>query len=239
MIVPVATRYGSQPGLRAAFRSRPIFNSVPAAVPIILLGILLLATVPLVYLLNVPKPQPRAEATRVEIERTIQSEGFDKQGRRLPFTVYVLSAQRSWKLESASDLEDDRPLVSPELVAALHQARDVFCIGTASFEGRRNVEEARAALRAETLAGWLTGAMPQPHKIRVYRLNAGQYVGPQKLESTDQRKAIIIITQGHDEDVSLRDALKSGLSKKQRDNPIVYSLLHHYSRSDKWLKLSR
>ena len=223
-----------QASLRAAYNRPPLFRTVSGSVPLILVSILAVAVVPLLDLHS--KPVTRPAPPPVLIETRIEAEGFDKHHRRLPFTLYILSQQRSWKLNSISDLEDDQPLVNPEFEAAINRSKDVFCIGTASAEGLTETEEARAALRAETLAGWVGRVIREPRKTRLYRLNVGQYKGPKQLESTDQRKAIIVVTEPHEEDVDLRDALRSGLVKKQGDNAIVYSLLHYYSRSGKWLK---
>jgi hypothetical protein len=46
---------------------------------------------------------------------------------------------------------------------------------------------------------------------------------------------VIIATGSHENDVDLGQALESGLRKKQQDYPLIYSLLHEYSRSGAWL----
>jgi hypothetical protein len=82
--------------------------------------------------------------------------------------------------------------------------------------------------------------LPASHRgseAYLFTLNAGQYVGPKELQSAYQRKAIIIATGQHDDDVDLREALTSGLMQKQLTFPFIYDLLHHYSRSNEWLKV--
>ena len=149
--------------------------------------------------------------------------------------VYVLTDQVSWKLESTEELEGGRKLLSAELATAVNQARDVFCVGTASFEGGTEAEEARAEQRSGELARWIGTAIEKPNLVHLYTLNAGQYKGPPILASASQRKAIILVTGPHDDKVDLAEGLKSGLERQQA-SPLVYSLLHHYSRSHEWLR---
>ncbi len=211
-----------------------LITHVPGAVPLILWTVLLsMLVVPLGYMVRAPESGPTVKAAKVAvaIETRIASEGFDKQHRRVPFTVYILSEQFSWKLESTTDFESPENLVSPELRMAINKSRDVLCIGTASFEGAVRTEEARAAQRARILAQWIGGAILDSRKTRLFTVNAGQYQGPGDLLSTYQRRAIIIATSEHQDNVDLGDALRSGLEGKQKEYPIIASLLHHYSRS--------
>lgn len=202
----------------------------------ILAGVIVL---PFVKIQSIAKPQP-PPAPRIEtqIETSITTVGEDSHHRRLPFTVYVLAQDLSWKLESTGALEGGKTIVSPDLIAAMIQARDVFCVGTASNEGESQAEEVRAAQRALTLAQWLRSAMGDSHRPNLFTLNAGQYQGPRELPSALQRKAIILISGPHDDDVELGEGLKSGLEQQQQTSPLVLSLLHDYSRSKRWLKIS-
>ena len=239
MTVPDPTgRRAPSPDTKARLALKPM-TGLPASFPLMLLALLLvLAAVPLSNPRKpVPKPEPAPVPLPVQVESRISTEGLDQHQRRLPFTVYVLSQQLSWKLESVTDLEGERALLNPELADAIDRAQDVFCVGTASFEGRAPAEEARAARRAQTLAEWVKSAIKDPGKTHVFTVNAGQYKGPEDLASSNQRKAIIIVTQGHADDVDLGDALRSGLEKRQEEYPVVASLLRHYSRSDDWLRL--
>ncbi len=220
--------------VKPAFRRQPLFSNIPGSFPLVLLAILVaLVTVPLRLLPTARQAEPAAPPA--QIETRVQSEGYDQHHRAVPFTVYVLSQHLSWKLESVTDLDGGQTLLSPELQAAINRARDVLCVGTASYEGATRAEEARAARRAQTLVEWVAAVMQDPQKTRLYSVNAGQYKGPRELASASQRKAIIIATEGHAEDADLSEALSSGLARKQQDYPIIYSLLHHYSRSADWL----
>jgi hypothetical protein len=174
-----------------------------------------------------PPPPPRIEAQ-------IRAEGSDAHGRLLTFTIYVLSQQFSWKLESATALDTDASLLTPDLTAAINRARDVFCVGTASFEGDRRTEEARAEKRAANLAGWIQSAIVNRQETRLFTINAGQYRGPPELESSHQRRAIVIAAEPHADDIDLPEALRSGLENKQHDYGILAALLHDYSRSGIW-----
>jgi hypothetical protein len=180
-----------------------------------------------------PPPPPRV----VRVEARIAAEGLDSHHRSLPFTVYVLTQELSWKLSSSTDFEGGETLLSPELNTAINSARDVFCVGTASFEGSLGLEEARAAQRATQLAAWVSTVIRNPDQTRLFTLNAGQYRGPPALDSMYQRKAILIVAGPHDPDVNLSEGLASGLKQQQQAFPVVYSLLHHYSRSNAWLKI--
>jgi hypothetical protein len=216
-------------------RCRPVIGNIPGSVPWILSVVLApMMVLPFANLSSPPRVEPVPPPAQVETR--INAEGFDRQHRALPFTLYVLTQQFSWKLESTADLEGGETLLNAELTDAINHGREVFCVGTASFEGARGLEEARAAERARTLAEWVRTAIVDPSKTRVFALNAGQYVGPKELESSYQRKAIIIATGQHEEDVDLREALTSGLERQQQTSPLVYNLLHQYSRSNEWLR---
>lgn len=176
-----------------------------------------------------PAPLPR------NVETLISAIGEDSRHRSLPFTIYVLSQELSWKLESTSDLEGGARILSPELIDTINRAADVFCVGTASHEGGRRAEEARAARRADQLTGWVASVIRDAPRTHLYTLNAGQYKGETTGDSSCQRKAILIATSTHDPRVNLAEALASGLERQQRQYPFVYALLHSYSRSDRWL----
>lgn len=225
--------------LKAGFGRQRLMTGIPESFTLILLT--LLAVVIAVPFANVSGPvhvEPTLPPENVvDVETKITMEGRDSHQRALPFTVYILTHQLSWKLKSATDLEGEQSLLSPELTTAINGARDVFCVGTASFEGGPGLEEARAAQRAGQLAQWVAGAVRNPSQTRIFALNAGQYRGPSELESAFQRKAILIITGSHDDEVDLSEGLTSGLEQQQQMFPVVYSLLHHYSRSNEWLKV--
>jgi hypothetical protein len=223
--------------VKPGFRWQPLMSNVPGSFLWILLTILMLVVaVPLgTFWMNAgldSRPLPP------QVEMRINTLGYDKNQRRLPFTIYVLTQEFSWKLESSDAMEGGQTMLSPELITAINHAGDVFCVGTASFEGVTRTEEARAAQRAGKLAHWVGAVVANPKHTRLFTLNAGQYIGPRELLSSSQRKAIILVSGPHDDDVDLSEGLTSGLEQKQQTSPVIYSLLHHYSRSNEWLKLS-
>jgi hypothetical protein len=221
----------------ARFPLQPLMSKIPGSFTWILLT--LFAGVIIIPRSHPPaKTVPEPPPLPVQVEARIPTVGYDKNHRRLPFTVYVLTEQMSWKLRSTDDLEGTQPLLSPELIHTINEARDIFCVGAASFEGGRRAEEARAAQRAGKLAEWVAGIVAKPGHPAVFALNAGQYEGPKDLVSSNQRKAIILITGPHDDQVDLSEGLQSGLEQQQA-SPVIYDLLHHYSRSNEWLKLSK
>jgi hypothetical protein len=216
-------------------RCRPVISNIPGSVPWILFVILTSAIcVPLVSLSS--SPVRRSLPPSEQVETRIHVDAHDRQHRHLPFTIYVLTEQFSWKLESAVDLQGGQTLLSAELIRAINRSRDVLCVGTASFEGATRTEETRAGQRARKIAEWVRAAILDQKGTHLVTLNVGQYVGPEKQESAHQRKAIIIATGQHDENADLSEALQSGLEQEQETSPVVYSLLHHYSRSGEWLK---
>jgi hypothetical protein len=214
-----------------------LLSGIPASFPWTLLAILAVASIPLAGYLSAP-PVVESAPAAAQVEIRIVANGYDKNQRSLPFTVFVLTQGLSWKLESATDLEGGQTLLNPELIAAIRRAPDVFCVGTASFEGITQAEEARAAKRARKLAQWVAAVVPAANRTRIFTLNAGQYKGPAEPDSAYQRKAIIIATGAHDAGVNLAEGLTSGLELQQQTFPVVYSLLHHYSRSKEWLDIS-
>jgi len=100
-------------------------------------------------------------------------------------------------------------------------------------------EEARAAQRARQLAEWVKTAIGSPRQTRVFTLNAGQYRGPRELGSSYQRRAVILVAGPHEEDVNMSEGLRSGLEQQQQASPLIYMLLHQYSRSLEWLSPTR
>jgi hypothetical protein len=224
--------------IKAGFNPQPLMSGIPGAVPWILL-VMILAVV-IVPFTSLPAPHVvKTSPLPVTVEARIATQGRDSHQRILPFTIYVLTQQLSWTLESTEQLEGGQTLFSPELMAAVNRAPEVFCVGTASNEGVIQVEESRAAERARRLADWVGAVVGNTGRTRVFGLNAGQYKGPEELESACQRRAIIMVTGPHDGDVDLRESLTSGLEQTERSSAVVYSLLHHYSRSKEWLKLPR
>jgi hypothetical protein len=221
----------------SAIHNRPLISNIPASVGCVLFTVVGVALAVLFgnFAPKAAAPPVAAPPPPAQVETVVPTQGQDSSGRSLPFTVYVLAAQLSWRLESTNELEGGQTLLSPVLVAAINGAAEVFCVGTASFEGGARAEEARAGERAGRLAQWVGTAVANT-STHVFTLNAGQYRGPQELSSPQQRKAVILITGPHDPAVDLGEALRSGLEQIRRTSPVVNSLLSDYSRSNVWLR---
>jgi hypothetical protein len=219
---------------KSSLRRQSLMSCIPGSFTWILSSMLALVVTVMASYRSVPPPAVESTPLPVQVEARIVTQGYDRQQRPMPFTVYVLSQQLSWKLESATDLEGGQKLLSPELIQAINDAPEVFCVGTASFEGATQTEEARAAQRAQRLADWVGAVIRDSNRTRLFTLNAGQYKGPKELESAFQRKAIIMVSGPHDKGVNLTEGLMSGLMQKKAFQ-VVYSLLHHYSKSNEWV----
>jgi hypothetical protein len=221
----------------SAIHSRPLKSNIPASVACVLFTVVGVALAVLFgdFAPRVSAPPAAVAPPPAQVETHIATEGQDSSGRSLPFTVYVLAAQLSWRLESTNELEGGQTLLDSALIAAINGAAEVFCVGTASNEGGARAEEARAGERAGRLAQWVGAAVANTH-TRVFTLNAGQYRGPAELASPQQRKAVILITGPHDAGVDLGEALRSGLERIRQTNPVVNGLLSDYSRSHVWLR---
>jgi hypothetical protein len=207
--------------LAASIRCQPLLSNIPGSFSWILLTLLAVAGMVALAISNLPMtPVVQTSKLPAMVDIRIATQRFDAHHRSLPFTVYVLTQQLSWKLESADDLEGEKTMLSPELILAIKDARDVFCVGTASFEGATQTEEERAAQRAGKLAQWVGVVIGNPGHTRLFTLNAGQYKGPSELVSSYQRKAIILVTGPHADEVNLSEGLTSGLEREQR----TYSL---------------
>jgi hypothetical protein len=217
---------------------QPAICNIPASFTWILLTLLASVAVVAFGSLRAPgRTSPRPSPAQIEVR--IATTGFDGHHRRLPFTIYVLTDRLSWTLESTAELQGGGTFLSPELAASINRARDVFCVGTASVEGATPTEEARAAQRARQLAEWVKTAIGSPRQTRVFTLNAGQYRGPRELASSYQRRAVILVAGPHEDDVNMSEGLRSGLEQQQQASPLIYMLLHQYSRSLEWLSPTR
>jgi hypothetical protein len=216
-------------------RFQPVVSNIPGSVAWISCAVLLIISIPFTYFSD--QISTETVVPLAQVETHISTEGYDRKHRRLPFTIYVLTEEFSWKLESATDLDGEHKLFGAALTDEINRARDVFCIGTASLEGATQAEEARADQRARMLAQWAEAVIRDRKHTRLFTVNAGQYVGPKELQSAHQRKAIIIGTAEHDDEVNVGEALRWGLEKEEQTSAVVYSLLHHYSRSQECFQI--
>lgn len=174
-----------------------------------------------------------------EIVRTT-AQGQDTLGNTGVFDVMVITQEHSWMCRSTSVL--DGGLSGPSLIDSLARMRAfdpysyLIAVGTASHEGRRQVEDARADQRAATLGNWLQRAVvsrtPQP---QIRRINLGQYVPDVREasssceESRSERPLVIIGVITRDAHLDLASGLRN-VFETRRGEAFFANILDRYPR---------
>ena len=102
---------------------------------------------------------------------------------------------------------------SDSFVQAFNECEDIVLLGMASKEGYQKTEEQRAYKRGLQLAVWIRQLVdPKPS---IYVLNIGQYRGERGIESSFQRRIVLICIFEKDGSVDLRTALYASLLGNQ------------------------
>jgi len=175
------------------------------------------------------------------VERTT-TKGRDDRGNTGVFDVMVITQEHSWICRSEVAIDGDTP--GPALMEQLARShaydpyKFLIAIGTASHEGPKPKEDARADSRANTLGKWLIGSLKITGVQRmVKRINLGQYepdsVDPKlpcRLTRSERPLVVIgVITKDDQLDigVSLRNAFES-----KRSEAFFKNILRRYRR--KW-----
>ena len=161
----------------------------------------------------------------------------DDQGRRTSFRILLFSDEFRWRLNSYDDVGHGaaRPFFTEEMKAVLNSAREVICVGASSeeipagtsFAAGRQVEERRAALRAEKIAVWVRRVLRRPIPVR--KLNVGHHSPTDGDETSDQRRVVIILVLDQDEGADIDQALRSAMAGESVRAPIFEALLTKYS----------
>jgi tRNA A-37 threonylcarbamoyl transferase component Bud32 len=136
-----------------------------------------------------PTPTPIFEGGPVETEKGT-------------FRIVVFNEGYNWKKESDSvvqrsgvDLVDGltSELSGGDFQAAMGNASDLVCLGTASVEAALGVgeEERRAGRRANRLAAWLSGTGKFTKSI--FTLNLGKFMGEESSPQTESQRRIVIV----------------------------------------------
>lgn len=149
-------------------------------------------------------------------------EGRDKQDKPVQMELLVLSDEYFWIFGGLSitdrnglHLDLREHLASASMKNILEKSQGVVCIGTASEEGNRRLEEIRAAERADLLSHWIIDT--QPDINTVYALGLGQYQKRDVPEtekapsSEEQRRIILINIISNPENADLSTAIRNGL----------------------------
>lgn len=188
-----------------------------------------------------PKPAPTV-ANPKETERDDVVKGTDIEGNSATFMISLLSDEYRWVIGSTSELEQPHTnlVFSEEMKQNINNALEVICVGASSEDIRpgateeqgRREEEQRAERRAETIAIWVRQAIM--HNVRVRKLNVGHHVreggrGTGGVDTSHQRRVIIILVLEEDEGVNMDQALRDALEKERDKHPIYATMLDNYS----------
>jgi hypothetical protein len=149
-----------------------------------------------------------------------ESTGQDKDNRRAAFDLIVVHDGLHWEYKSTDRIEQlsllnptDKPfgLLKDRLVGASH----IIAVGTASSEGSRSSEEARAKNRAMAILELVRPAISDRQTI--WLLNLGQFRKDcsdcEKRSSKEQRPVMIVAVGEMETGVAMSDALQSAWSQ--------------------------
>ncbi len=179
-----------------------------------------------------PAPPPQKietalqHAAREKVENAFffRIDGKDKLGRAAAFDFIILTDGYTWVKGSTSEvISGDRVIpdaevadhvLSPKVRDSLAGASDLIAVGLASQEGERTQEEARAASRSQTVAGWIRKvARPE---IAIWTLTLGQYDKACKhqedADSSFERPVLFVGVRSKSEGANLQEALGDAVS---------------------------
>ncbi len=178
-----------------------------------------------------PAPPPqKAEnalqhAAREKVENAFffRIDGKDKLGRAAAFDFIILTDGYTWVKGSTSEVvSGDRVIpeaevadhvLSPKVRNSLGSASDLIAVGLASQEGQRTQEEARAAARSQTVAGWIRQVVNP--EIALWTLTLGQYDKACKhqedADSSFERPVLFVGVRSKAEGANLQEALANAV----------------------------
>jgi hypothetical protein len=196
-------------------------------------GVVYATVVEVRHLTRVVPPAPEEVAQDV----VVRNAGDDK-GRRASFRIMLLTDDFRWRLSSTDAVERGTGglAFSPEMKAALHDAKEIICVGASSEElptgvkGERGraAEERRAARRADQIAAWVKSAIGRDIPVR--KLNVGYHAPTGETGNTsDQRRVVIILVLEREQNTNLDQALRAAMMAEASRSPIFDSLLTRYS----------
>ena len=165
----------------------------------------------------------------------------DNSGKKATFVIHLLTDDYKWMISRWDVLENQQRDInfSSSMSRLLNRAAEVICIGASSEDmekglsqddGRRR-EEWRAGQRAELIAKWVRAALNKPVNVR--KLNIGhrdpaQEYG-QTLDTSDQRRVIIVLVLKRKEGIDLGQALRNAFRQERDKQPIYETILTRYS----------
>jgi hypothetical protein len=161
----------------------------------------------------------------------------DDSGRSTSFRILLFTDEFRWVINSFDALEKtgERPHFTDEMKAVLNSAKEIIAVGTSSeeipvgtpLEKGRELEEKRAARRAEQIALWVREALGKPIPVR--KLNVGHHKPTGADDTSDQRRVVIILVLDHDKDADIDQSLRQAMAGESERAPIFQALLTKYS----------
>ncbi len=161
----------------------------------------------------------------------------DDEGRGASFRILLFTDEFRWRINSFDALEKEgpRPHFTDAMVTVLNSAKEIICVGASSeeipsgtsAEKGREMEERRAARRAEKIAVWVREVLGRPIPVR--KLNVGHHTPTGSDDTSEQRRVVIILVLDHDEDANIDQSLRAAMMGESARAPIFDSLLTNYS----------
>ena len=168
------------------------------------------------------------------------TQGQDPEGRQGTFDVLIVTKDRSW--EFASDERIDGNLPGDELMKRLaesevfHPYQDLVAVGTASREGEKPKEDARADLRSARLSTWIVSALRSSTTNRkVWRINLGRYMPDRDTESLQpsdtarERRLVVIGVIRKDAKLDVERALRNAFDMHSKEE-FFREIVRHYPK---------
>jgi hypothetical protein len=196
-------------------------------------GVIYATVVEVRHLTRAVPPAPQEVAQDVVVRNA-----GDSKGRRASFRIMLLTDDFRWRLSSTSAVEraHDGIEFSPEMKAALNDAKEIICVGASSEElpagvignDGRAAEERRAARRAAQIAKWVKDAIGRDIPVR--KLNVGYHAPTGELiDTSDQRRVVIILVLEREDNTNIDQALRTAMVAEAAKSPIFDALLTRYS----------
>jgi hypothetical protein len=161
----------------------------------------------------------------------------DALGLNTSFRILLFTDEFRWRLNSFDALEKEgaRPQFTDAMVSVLNSAKEIICVGASSEEipagtsltAGRELEEKRAARRAEKIAVWVREVLGRPIPVR--KLNVGHHTPTGADDTSEQRRVVIILVLDHDEDANIDQSLRTAMAGEAARAPIFDTLLTKYS----------
>lgn len=161
----------------------------------------------------------------------------DEAGRNTSFRILLFTDEFRWRINSFDALEKEgaRPQFTEAMIKVLNSAKEIICVGASSEEipagtsadKGRQLEEQRAARRAEKIAVWVREVLGRAVPVR--KLNVGHHTPTGADDTSEQRRVVIILVLDHDDDANIDQSLRSAMVGEAARAPIFDTLLTKYS----------